>query len=447
MQGIMDKFTEKMMVIGGAIGGNRYMSAIKTAFTEFMPFTITGALAVMWSNVIVNDSTGLGALWAPIMKLSFLNPVFDAINFVTIGCIALFITFLIGKALANHYHLSSSVGASVAVGGMILANGTVQSLFNAAGDAVSVKGIFDSSLGSQGLFAGMIMAIVSVELYRFLYNQDKLKIKLPDQVPQQIAQSFEVLIPVAITYVIISLLSVLIHNATGMYVNELLFKFIQTPLLHVGGSLPGILAFQLVSSLLWAVGIHGDNVTQGLRDPIKQALTAENMAVVSNGGVPTNIYTNGFERAFMGIGGTGMLIGLTIAILIVAKRSENRSIAKMALIPNLFNIGEINFFGLPIVLNPFLIVPFILVPIVTYTIGYLATAAGLCPIFYLDVPWTMPGIIIGFISSGLKVSSIFWQALVIVLSVLIYMPFVKMWEKAQAKEEQERLAESQETNV
>lgn len=117
------------------------------------------------------------------------------------------------------------------------------------------------------------------------------------------------------------------------------------------------------------------------------------------------------------------------------------------LIPNLFNIGEINFFGLPIVLNPFLIVPFILVPIVTYTIGYLATAAGLCPIFYLDVPWTMPGIIIGFISSGLKVSSIFWQALVIVLSVLIYMPFVKMWEKAQAKEEQERLAESQETNV
>lgn len=443
MQGVMDKFTAAMMKFGAAVGGNRYMSAIKTAFTEFMPFTITGALAVMWSNIIVNDSTGLGALWAPIMKLSFLNPVFDAVNFVTIGCIALFITFLVGKALANHYKLSTSVGGVVAVGSMILANGTVQSLFNSSGDAVTVKGIFDASLGSQGLFAGMIMAILSIELYRYLFHKDALKIKLPDQVPPQIAQSFEVLIPVAITYIIVSLISVLIHNATGMYVNELLFKFIQLPLLHVGGSLPGILAFQLVSSVLWAVGIHGDNVTQGLRDPIKQALTADNMAIVSNGGVPTHIYTNGFERAFMGIGGTGMLIGLTLAILIVSRRQENRSIAKMALIPNLFNIGEINFFGLPIVLNPFLIVPFIIVPIVTYTIGYLATAAGLCPIFYLDVPWTMPGVIIGFISSGMKLSSIFWQVLVIAVSVLIYMPFIKMWEKAQAKEEQERLADNQ----
>lgn len=438
MQGIMDRFSDKMIAFGGAVGANRYMSAIKTAFTEFMPFTITGAIAVMWSNIIVNDSTGLGALWAPIMKLSFLNPVFDAVNFVTIGCIALFITFLVGKALSEHYHLSTSVGGVVAVGSMILANGTVQSLFNASGDAVNVKGIFDSSLGSQGLFAGMIMAIISVELYRFLYNREGLKIKLPDQVPPQIAQSFEVLIPVAITFILISLVSVLVYNATGMYVNDLLFRFIQLPLLHVGGSLPGILAFQLVSSLLWAVGIHGDNVTQGLRDPIKQALTAENMSVVSAGGVAKNIYTNAFERAFMGIGGTGMMLGLTIAILIVAKRKENKSIARMALIPNIFNIGEINMFGLPVVLNPFLIVPFILVPLVTYTIGYLATAAGLCPIFYLDVPWTMPAVIIGFISSGMKLSSIFWQLLVIVISILIYMPFIRMWEKAAEKEEQER---------
>lgn len=436
----MDKFTDVMIKFGAAVGENRYMSAIKTAFTEFMPFTIIGALAVMWSNIIVNDSTGLGALWAPIMKLSFLNPAFDAINFVTIGCIALFITFLIGRALSERYHLNGGIGACVAVGGMILASGTVQTVFSEAGDAMTVKGIFSSALGSQGLFAGMIMAIISVELYRFLMKQDSLKIKLPDQVPPQIAQSFEVLIPAGIALIIISVVSNLIYSLSGLYLNDLLFKFIQTPLTNVGGSLPGILAFQIVSSLLWCVGIHGDNVTQGLRNPIKQALTIENMEAVAAGGVPTNIYTNGFERAFMGIGGTGMILGLTIAILIVSKRQENRSIAKMAFIPNLFNIGEINFFGLPLVLNPFLIIPFIIVPIVSYTIGYLATAAGLCPIFYLDVPWTMPGIIIGFISSGLKVSSIFWQALVIVLSVLIYMPFVKMWEKALDKEEQERLA-------
>ena len=51
------------------------------------------------------------------------------------------------------------------------------------------------------------------------------------------------------------------------------------------------------------------------------------------------------------------MLGLTIAMLIVCKRPENKSIARIALVPELFNIGEVSMFGVPIVMNPTLIIP------------------------------------------------------------------------------------------
>ncbi len=43
-----------------------------------MPATISGAVGVLWTNVLVNDSTGLGALWSPIMVLKVLSNFFIA---------------------------------------------------------------------------------------------------------------------------------------------------------------------------------------------------------------------------------------------------------------------------------------------------------------------------------------------------------------------------------
>ena len=52
----MDVFADKLGRIGAWAGQNKYLGAIKNAFQNFMPATIAGAMSVLWTNVLVNDT-------------------------------------------------------------------------------------------------------------------------------------------------------------------------------------------------------------------------------------------------------------------------------------------------------------------------------------------------------------------------------------------------------
>lgn len=435
----MEKMQNLLSRIGEWSSRNRYLVAIKNAFEIYMPLIIIGAIAVLWTNVIVNDQTGLGAIWQPIMNLSFLNPAFNAINFCTMGIIALGITFLVGNELSKSYQLSSSFCGFLAVVAWVSMLNTSTSMINLQNETITISGLFSSVLGTDGLFTGMVVAVLTIELFRLFYKVDWLKIKLPEQVPEGVSRSFEYLLPAFIVLIITALLSLLIQKTTGVYINELIFNLIQKPLTYVGGSLPGILCLTLISGLFWTVGLHGDNMIAGVIQPITLTLMLENTNAVEAGKAATNIVNWSFYRTFLATGGTGMIIGLTLAIFLVSKRADNRAIAKVAIIPNLFNIGEINMFGVPVVLNPFLIIPFILSPLVAMTFGYFMTYFGLCPVMYVTMPWTMPPFLMGFLAAGGSLMAGITQLLAIVLSVLIYIPFVKMYEKNQNKMDHEVL--------
>ena len=76
----MNKMADVLGRAGAWCGQNKYLSAIKNAFQNFMPLTIAGAIGVLWCNVLVNDQTGLGLFFKPIMALDFLNPAFQAVQ-------------------------------------------------------------------------------------------------------------------------------------------------------------------------------------------------------------------------------------------------------------------------------------------------------------------------------------------------------------------------------
>lgn len=422
----MDQIQNVLLKVGMTASNNKYLKSIKNAFQRLLPLTMAGAVAILWSNVLVNDQTGLGAFFSPIMALEFLNPAFNAINFATISCIALWITVLLGYELGVENKNDGVSTALLAGAAMISISMTSQTV----GDT-SISGIFSKTLGSEGLFTGMIVAIVAVEFFSAISKIKALEIHLPEQVPDGIAQPFRELIPSFIVLAMISILGLFIRLATGYYVNDLIFNLIQTPLLAIGGSLPGMLTFCAISCLFWAVGLHGDNMISGVLSPILTALATQNMDLVAAHLAPVNIINNPFQRIFFATGGTGMVLSLTLAFLIFGKRPENKAVCKMALPANLFNIGEVNMFGLPVVLNPTLIIPFILAPIVAMTFGYVMTYLGICPIMVYNVPWTTPLFFYGWIASGSVMGGIM-QLLSVILCVFVYAPFVKLYEKQQA---------------
>ena len=172
-----------------------------------------------------------------------------------------------------------------------------------------------------------------------------------------------------------------------------------------------------------------------IREPLLiAAITANTEAQLAGKPLP-NVITMPFWDMYMSMGGSGVTIGLLIAIFIVTKKREDmKAITKLSLAPGIFNINEPVIFGMPIVLNPMLAIPFVITPLVTGTIGYIATVSGFAAKAYVYTPWPTPPLISGFLATGGNWGAVITQAICIVVSVLIYLPFVKIMENQKVAE-------------
>ena len=449
----MNKFTDALMAFGSWAANNKYLGSIRDAFMSYMPLTIIGAMGTLWTYVIVDGTSGLGAIIPAVQKLSFLNPLFNALNFCTIGCITLGICFLLGSNIGERNHMNPLYSGVVAVAALLivtcstvdpssatvaLADGTSASLASLLPEGAAaglLSAIATKCFGSAGLFTGMIIAVLSVELLNFFNGFDKLKIKLPDTVPPNVAESFSTLIPSFLAILSVGLFGFIVNKLTGLYLNDLIYSLVQAPLQNVGGSFLGGLIFIIVITLFWCVGLHGNNMTSAITTPLLTALLVENEAAVQAGEKAVNIVNHAYWSCFVTICGTGIALAVSIAILIACKRDDNRAIAKLSLFPNLFNINETVVFGLPVVLNPPMCVGFVLAPCVSYIVSYVLTAIGFCPVMYINIPWTTPILLSGFLASGGNIMGAVTQLICLACCVLVYIPCVRIHEKQQMNAE------------
>ena len=216
--------------------------------------------------------------------------------------------------------------------------------------------------------------------------------------------------------------------------NDVIKNSIQGPLGAVGASIPGVMIIYLIIMLFWLVGIHGNNMLSAVKEALFTPLALENVEAFNNGQEPKNIINMYFLQMTGEFGGSGVTIGLVISILIFGKREDNRAIATLSVVPGLFNINETVTFGIPMVLNPILGIPFVIAPIVTIIIGYILTIIGFCPVACLTVPWTTPPILFGFLATGANIMGAVTQAILVVVSTVIYAPFLLAYEKYQNKQ-------------
>ena len=430
----MDKIADVLGRAGAWCGQNKYLSAIKNAFQNFMPLTIAGAIGVLWCNVIVNESTGLGIFFKPIMALSFLNPAFQAVNFCTISCITVGVTLGIAQEIGVWNMGAEKAGYIPGLVGLAawLSVTNTSHIVEGAKDAFS--GISSNELGATGLFTGMIIGVLAVELFCFFEKQDALKIKMPDQVPPGVARAFEVLVPATLTLIVTACIGSACYNLTGLYLNDIIKNSIQGPLGSLGATVPGLIILYLVIMLFWLVGIHGNNMVSAVKESIFTPLALENVEAFNKGETPKNIINMYAIQMWGEIGGSGCTLGLVIAIFIFSKREDNRAIASLSIVPGLFEINETVTFGIPMVLNPILGIPFVLTPIILELVGYTLTVIGFCPVACLTVPWTCPPLIFGFLATGAQIMGAVTQAILIAISVVIYTPFLISYEKYQNKQ-------------
>ena len=195
--------------------------------------------------------------------------------------------------------------------------------------------------------------------------------------------------------------------------------------------------------LLWGLGIHsGFIISSPILEPIYLVNLTQNANLIAKHQAAVNVLTKPFSDSTMFMGGAGNMLALIIAIFIVSKRPDYKKIAKLGFVPSIFNISEPIMFGLPVVMNPILIIPMILSTLVGLGVGYLATITGIMGYTYILVPWTTPPLINAFLSTGGNFGALIVAAVILVLSVIIYMPFVQVMNRAENIEKKESVKEA-----
>lgn len=425
-----EKIQNLLLAITLKVETNKYLGSIKDAFTMFVPFIIVGSFGSML-NILVSGKNGL-AQWIP--SLSLLSPAFTAINFVTISCMSLPIAFLIGIKLAEREHLPQLESGLIGLlSYLAVCPNTISKIVEGLDNPVVTSGLGSGVIGAQGLFVSMIMSILAVEVFKYLSKINAIKIKMPDSVPTGIARSFNVLIPIFIIISVFAVAGCLFNSLTGNYINVWIYNIIQLPLQALANTTGGIVVLALVNQLFWFLGIHGGMVIEGIRGPLSAAGIAENIANVAAGGVASNILTRGFWTSFVVVGGGGITLSLLIAIFLFSKRDDYKAIAKFSLIPGICGINEPVVFGLPLVLNPIFAIPFILNSAIAALIAIFATNIGFISCGILDCPPGLPVFITGFISYGFN--GIIIQAIILLLTFMIWVPFVIIANNQKTSEE------------
>ncbi len=235
----MMQWMEKYFIpIAGRIGAQRHLVAIRDGFVSVIPFIIIGSFAILLNNFPLPSIE---------RYLEFMTGIFGE-NFTMFGgniwnasyaILAVLVTMSIAYHLARSYSVDGLSAAILSVSTLVMVSPFTEDW-----------GLSLAWTGSQGLFVALFNALIVTELFRLLVNS-RFTIKMPQGVPEGVTKSFRSLIPILIILTGLSLFQMFMTLVVELSVHELIFNWIQAPLLSLSNSLPAALIVVFLNHLLW----------------------------------------------------------------------------------------------------------------------------------------------------------------------------------------------------
>ena len=418
----------------------RAIVALKDGMVVSLPFIMVGSIFLLLASFPIPAV----ANW---MNQMGLTPYWNQAYNASFGIVAVFAVVGIAYTWAKNDGVEGlASGMTAFVGFLVIMDPTTavtegsKTIIPAGKSASLLMGFIDRTwLGGQGMIAAIIVGLITGWIYTW-FVKHKITIKLPDQVPPAVANSFIALIPSAVLTTGWLLVYIFFQRVAHTTMTQWIYTTIQTPLQGITDSFGGILLLALLVPFFWFFGVHGSTLVGGIAGPILGANALENAAIFKKYGYVDaahggHIVIQGLFDQFTTVTGAGMTIGLVVFMAFMAKSTQLRSIGKLAFIPGIFNINEPVLFGLPVVMNPVLALPFFIMPPLSAGSTYLLIKVGILP--YLNgvqVPWTTPPIISGLLIGGWKVA--IWQAIILVVSFFVYLPFARSYDNMLYAKEQ-----------
>lgn len=411
----------------GAITNTAFFTAFRGGFFALMPLTIIGSIFMLIANFPVPGyeefmASTFGEGWS-----SYISPAYRA----TFNMMGIIFAGTFSYKLAESYKLDSLTVSILGIVAYVVVS--PKTVVLESGETVADILQFDW-LGTKGILTAVITSFVAVHIFRACERRGVM-IKMPPSVPPMVGKAFAALIPGTLIICVFLVINGICIVFAGS-LPEAIFKVIQAPLQFVIGQPWAVVLVAFLNGLLWWFGIH-PTVINSMVNPFLIANAATNQSLADAGSLSaqTGVYgTIQLIDQFATIGGAGMTIGLAITMVLAAHSARMKAVSKVAIVPAVFNISEPMIFGVPTIFNPLMLVPTTITPVIACLITMGAQSIGFMPMFTnVQAPWATPFLFSGYLVSGWQGAVV--QLVVVIVTVLIYLPFVKALDKSFVDDE------------
>ena len=419
----MNKFIEwlekNIMPKANKLATERHLKAIRDTFMTILPPIFFGGIIAVINSAPVTETTTNGFLLAWAKFAANNSAILSWLNTVTLGFLSLYVCVGVTYYLAKSYKMETFLPIIISVAGYCML--TIDPQEVSFGNVLGQLTYFDG----KGILVALFVSIMTVELYRTLYDHKVGWIKMPDSVPPALMVSFGSLVPCLIVLGIDSLIFILCKTFAGTCFAAVVINFL-SPAVEATDNIGFAILVAFLLNFGWFFGIH-DTVWSGFLSPIEYGTLSVNAAAQAAGQALPHVFTVSFWCYFGIIGGLGNCLALGLLCL-RSKNKEVKTIGKLGIVPAFFGISEPITFGLPIMLNPLMFVPSIITSIVNVVISYLLMSANIIGRTYAMLSYNMPSIFGAFFSTGDWKASVLIVVLIL-LDMLIYYPFLKAHER------------------
>lgn len=400
-----------------------YLSAIRDGFVALMPVVLFSSLFILVAYV--------PNVWGFHWPKNIEDIIMKVYNF-TMGMLAVFMAGTVTKSLTDNRNLKLPKTNQINVISTFVA--AESSLLILAVKPIK-DGISIELLGTKGLIAAFLVAFIVPNIYKFCIGRN-ITIKMPPQVPGNIAQAFKDMIPFAFSVSFFWIVDIVVRAFSKGNTAELVTNLL-SPLFRAAN---GYLGFAIIFGFMaffWFIGVHGPSVVGPAVIAIMYNNQVENLRLFRAGEHAHYALTQSTQDFVALIGGTGATLLVPYMFMLLCKSPELKAVGKASFIPTTFAVNEPLLFGAPIILNPVFMIPFIITPILnSWVLKFFVDNLGMNGFMHF-LPWPTPGPIGIYMASNFSVLSLLLIAIILVLDFSIWFPFVKAYDKLKLDEERE----------
>ena len=404
------------------ISRNKYLRAIRDGFIAGMPVILFSSIFILIAYV----PNAWGFHWSKDIETFLMTPYS-----YSMGILAFFVGGTTAKALTDSMNRDLPATNQINFISTMLAS-MVGFLLMAAEPAKD-GGFLTAFMGTKGLLTAFIAAFVTVNVYKVCVKNN-VTIRMPDEVPPNISQVFKDLIPFTLSVVLLYALELVVKASLHVTVAESIGTLL-APLFSAADGYVGITIIFGAFAFFWFIGIHGPSIVEPAIAAITYANAEVNLNLLQQGMHADKILTSGTQMFIVTMGGTGATLVVPFMFMWLCKSKRNRAIGRASVVPTFFGVNEPILFGAPLVLNPIFFIPFIFAPIANVWIfKFFIETLGMNS-FTANLPWTTPGPLGIVLGTNFQFLSFALAALLIVVDIAIYYPFLKVYDEQILEEE------------